>query len=446
MKKLTDIIGILLVFILCASMLLSCGGKDKEGSAEALDLFGKNLTISLSESYDGDKLSATVIVIDGETYYNSDFGGDQYWYVDVGDQYLNVIASAGSKFSSFENNEGKYHADTFIYTEDGYDYELVNVWFTFDSEGRLATFHFEEAEEDCNRVYDITLSGYGEAQTPDEELIVRDDDSITTDPEAPDGPGHIENPDDSKNESDDPAGNTPDDPADTKPGEGNMGITEKEWMDAFDLRDSNLTAMIYASSPGGVVSSEVRLVNGVTYCLENGSDEWLVGTLNDLLQNISPFMTRYSEFELKGDAYFCAKSGLDLGEGNSLVDITIRFDAKGRITHVSYSMIMGSERGDCSIDFGKFGETVAPEIEGGVDVDGDGTIDVGDGKGEGNMSGDNYPSHEGDGGKASTPDAPVGDGSVAPTPDADNNGATDSKGDASSEDNANAEDMSDPEK
>lgn len=377
MKKLMNALSLMLLLVFSVSMLISCGGDNgsNEGSAEALDLFDKNLTISLTENYDGDSASATVIVTDKETFYYSDFNGDKYWYVGMGDQYLDLIAYAGSDFSSFEIKDGRYSADSFTYTEDGYDYELVNVWFTFDSEGRLSAFHFEEAEEEGNRVFDLVISGYGEAKAPDEELVVRDDDSITTDPEAPDGPGHIQDPNEGS-DSDDSVSDNPDNPAGNKPGEdGKMGITEKEWMDAFDLHDANLTATIRATSPGGVVESEVRLVDGVTYCLNNGSDEWLVGTLNDLLQNISPFMDRYSEFKPKGDAYFCAKSGLDLGVGNSLVDITIRFDEKGRLTHVSYSLVMGDERGDCSIELGRFDETVAPELKGDVDIDGDGIVD-----------------------------------------------------------------------
>jgi len=192
MKKL-HLLSLLLITLTVLSLLVSCGGGsavDADGFAEGLDLYGDNLRIKLTENYVGDKFTAEIIVTDGETFFSS--MNDSYWYISVGEQYLNLLASAGKSFSSFEYSDGSYTADSFVYTEEGYEYEILNVRIDFDSEGRVSSFRFEEYEEDGNRVLELKMLDYGKAKAPDEELVVRDDGPVTG-PSQPDGPGHAEN-------------------------------------------------------------------------------------------------------------------------------------------------------------------------------------------------------------------------------------------------------------
>ncbi len=390
MKKL-NILSFVLIIIMALSMLISCGdngGKemDADSFAESLDLYGDNLKIRMTESYTGDKFTAEIIVTGGETFFSSMH--DSYWYVSVGEQYLNILASAGRSFSSFEYSGGKYTADSFVYTEDGYEYEILNVEIDFDSKGRVSSFCYEVYEEDGNRVFELKMSDYGNAKAPDEELVVRDD-GTTEGPSNPDGPGSANRPE--ENPDIDPgAGNNPD--------EGEQGIGEKAWMDAFNIHDTNLTARIHADSPDGVHETRILLVDGVTYCYDE-EEGWLVGTLQDLLGNFSFLTDRYSEFELKGDSYYCEKSGVNIGEDASLEEITVRFDGEGRLIYISYTLVLRGERGVCSIEFGGFGDTVAPEVSGGID----------NGEG-GNMSKDEY-----------TPNAPDADQNNASNGDASDN-------------------------
>lgn len=353
MKK-HHLLWVVLIIVVALSTLVSCGGNgggdgvDADGFAEALDLYGDNLKIKLTENYVGDRFTAEIIVTDGETFFSS--MNDSYWYVSVGEQYLNILAAAGKSFSSFEYSGGKYTAESFVYTEEGYEYEILNVRIDFDSRGRVTSFCYEEYEEDGNRIFELKMLDYGNAKAPDEELVVRDD-GPTSGPSAPDGPGNAENiPGHGTNDKDD-AGNAPD-----------KGVDEKTWMDAYNLRDENLTARILANSPGGVHEMVIRLVDGVTYCYDG--EGWLVGGLRDLTDNFSFLMDRYSEFVMKGDAYYCAKSGFNAGEDASLEDITVRFDSEGRIVYISYTLVRRGERGVCSIEFGGFGTTVAPEAAG----------------------------------------------------------------------------------
>ena len=351
MKKL-HLLSLLLIILTALSLLVSCGGGsavDADGFAEGLDLYGDNLRIKLTENYAGDKFTAEIIVTGGETFFSS--MNDNYWYISVGEQYLNILASAGKSFSSFEYSDGSYTADSFVYTEEGYEYEVLNVRIDFDSEGRVSSFRFEQYEEDGNRVLELKMLDYGKAKAPDEELVVRDDGPVTG-PSQPDGPGHAEN------VGGDSSADAPSDAPDEQ-------IDEKKWMDAYNLHDSNLTARILATSPDGAYERVVRLVHGVTYCYDG--ERWLVGTPQDLTGNFSFLADRYSEFEPKGDAYYCEKSGANVGEGASLEDITVRIDGDGRITHISYTLVLRGERGECVIEFGGFGTTVAPETSGGAD-------------------------------------------------------------------------------
>lgn len=362
MKRL-HLLSFVLIIVMALSTLVSCGGSELDANAfaEGLDLYGDNLRIKMTESYTGDRLTAEIIVTDGETFFSS--MNDSYWYVSVGEQYLNILASAGKSFSSFEYSDGSYTADSFVYTEEGYECEILNVEIAFDSNGRVTSFRYEEYEEDGNRVLEFKMLDYGKVKAPDEELVVRDDGPVVG-PSSPDGPGHAEN------VEGDTGADAPSDAPDEQ-------IAEKTWMDAFNIHDTNLTARILANSPGGVHESVIRLVHGVTYC--NDGEEWVVGTLQDLLGHFSFLTDRYSEFELKGDAYYCEKSGFNPGEGASIEDITVRFDGDGRLVYISYTLVLRGERGVCTIEFGGFGTTVAPEVSGGADNNSDG-----------NMSGDAY--------------------------------------------------------
>lgn len=371
MKKLS----VVLILIMALSMLISCGGSGKEmdadSFAEGLDLYGDNLKIRLTENYAGERFTAEIIVTEDETFFSS--MNDSYWYITVGDQYLNILASAGNSFSSFEYSDGKYTADSFVYTEDGYEYEILNVKIDFDSKGRVSSFCYEEYEEDGNRVLELKMSAYGSAKAPDEELVVRDD-GPTVGPSYPDNPGSAEMPED-----DPDAGNARDDSNE----ETQTALTEEEWTNTFTrLSVESYTATVNLYTPGKSENYDFRSVDGTAYyCyyVDHPNNNWSVGTIDDFLTSVMPFAALYADFEFDGKTYFCSVSSLDFGEGVEVIDVYVRFDELGRLVELSYTLVHNDEYGNMKLSITSYGETVAPEVSSGAD-NGD----------NGNMSKDEY--------------------------------------------------------
>lgn len=354
MKKTVKLLIFALALCLAVCAFASCEASGAEVSEEefkaALDLSGKNLTMTVRQTSNGSTEEITFKYVGDKTYVKSSY--DTLWD-ETSESFDFIFDQIAECYGDLSFADGVYTADKLIIKNAGdEEFEASDVLVKINSRGEAVEVSFGLTDGEENAKMDITFSDYGKTKAPASFELQGSINNTVPTPEYEHDPFF----------------------------EGvGREVDADGWQAAFDsLATANFYAEITLTSPEGQNAYRYVLINNSAYYgLIDG--RWTKGDVSNFTEKVMPFAPTFEEFSFVDGEFVCEESSVDAENEGKIRNLHVVFDEEGRLVTLWYDVEKDGESGRACVNISTYGNAKQPMYTvniGEIKIPSDGNTDL----------------------------------------------------------------------